>query len=63
MYRYLAGERTLPIADSLPYLQAWMGIHPLKDDPDAPLRNAVSWEEARLKESLPVRERATDDPI
>ena len=31
------GERAVPIIRSLPYLQAWLAVHPGKEDPDAPL--------------------------
>ena len=36
------GERAVPIIRSLPYLQAWLAVHPAKDDPGAPLF-AVVW--------------------
>lgn len=31
------GVRRLRVVDSIPYLQAWLNVHPLKGDPEAPL--------------------------
>jgi len=31
------GERTIPLVRSIPYLRAWLLVHPKKADPDAPL--------------------------
>ena len=31
------GSRTVPVVAGLPDLQTWLGHHPLKEDPDAPL--------------------------
>ncbi len=31
------GERTVPLVRAIPYLRAWLQVHPSRDDPDAPL--------------------------
>lgn len=31
------GERTIPLIRAIPYLRAWLQVHPSRDDPDAPL--------------------------
>lgn len=31
------GERTVPLTESIPYLRAWMDIHPTKNDDSSPL--------------------------
>ncbi len=31
------GERAVPIIHSLPYLTAWLNVHPAREDPEAPL--------------------------
>ena len=31
------GERTIPLVKSIPYLRAWLQVHPDKNNPDAPL--------------------------
>lgn len=31
------GERTIPLVRAIPYLRAWLQVHPARGDPDAPL--------------------------
>jgi len=31
------GERTIPLIRAIPYLRAWLQVHPARGDPDAPL--------------------------
>ena len=35
------GERTIPLVRAIPYLRAWLQVHPAKDDPDAPLFSRI----------------------
>jgi integrase/ribosomal protein L40E len=65
------GERTIPLIQSIPYLRAWLQVHPDRNNPDAPLfavvRNgevrfptagAIRYTFWRLRRKLGIKERA-----
>jgi len=43
-----AGERRIRVVNSVPYLQVWLNVHPLKKNPDAPLWTVMRGKPQRL---------------
>lgn len=50
------GERTIPLIKSIPYLRAWLQVHPDKNNPDAPLFAIVRKGEIRFPRAETIKQ-------